>query len=207
MKRFLMVFLVLAAALSAQPVLSLSQPVPVTPGLPAMSTLTLTGNPTDATAIVAFDFAASAEIKSIVSRAAGKLGKCAAKRCILYATTAPVGIVSGPVATLTFTMPDTATDLVLSGIHGVTAAGDAVPVTTSATPVTLTPKPPPSPCDLNSDGLVNSLDVTSFLAAFVAEAMGGACGPADINANGTCDAGDVQRIVAASLGGACRIGQ
>ncbi len=58
-------------------------------------------------------------------------------------------------------------------------------------------------CDLNGDGVVNSLDVQ--LA--VNQAIGAApCSSADLQGTGTCDVVDVQRVIEASLGQACVIG-
>jgi hypothetical protein len=58
-------------------------------------------------------------------------------------------------------------------------------------------------CDLNSDGVVNVVDV----AIAISQALGNTpCGSADLQSNGTCNVIDVQRIVAASLGGQCIVG-
>jgi hypothetical protein len=60
-----------------------------------------------------------------------------------------------------------------------------------------------NPCDLNSDGVVNSTDVQ--LATN--QALGtNACGTADLSGDGTCTVVDVQRVINASLGQACRVG-
>jgi hypothetical protein len=59
-------------------------------------------------------------------------------------------------------------------------------------------------CDLNGDGQVNVLDVQ--LA--VNQALGvSPCTAADLQQNNVCDVTDIQRVVAASLGGACVIGK
>jgi hypothetical protein len=67
------------------------------------------------------------------------------------------------------------------------------------------PAPPPtSPCDLNGDGLVNALDVTSA----VDQALGtAACTNADLVGTGTCTVVDVQRVVNAKDGQVCRVGK
>ena len=63
--------------------------------------------------------------------------------------------------------------------------------------------PAAGPCDLNSDGAVNILDVQIAIG----QALGTtACGSADLNGDGVCNVIDVQRIVNASLGMACRTG-
>lgn len=59
------------------------------------------------------------------------------------------------------------------------------------------------PCDLNSDGVVNAVDVQLAINQVLGTAP---CGSADVNRDGRCDAVDVQRVINASLGQACRIG-
>jgi len=60
-----------------------------------------------------------------------------------------------------------------------------------------------SPCDLNQDGAVNSLDVGSAIAQAVGTA---ACGSADLQHSGSCNIVGVQRVTNASMGQACRVG-
>jgi hypothetical protein len=63
--------------------------------------------------------------------------------------------------------------------------------------------PPPISCDLNGDGKVDGTDVT--LATN--QALGiQPCTTADLQGIGQCTVVGVQRIIAASLGGACKIG-
>lgn len=63
---------------------------------------------------------------------------------------------------------------------------------------------PPAPsCDLNSDGVVNALDVQSAVGQVIGTAT---CSSADLQQNGTCTVVDVQRVVNASLGQACKTG-
>jgi hypothetical protein len=58
-------------------------------------------------------------------------------------------------------------------------------------------------CDLNGDGVVNSLDVQ----AAINQALGSTpCGTADLLQNGQCNVVDVQRVINATLGGVCRVG-
>jgi hypothetical protein len=59
---------------------------------------------------------------------------------------------------------------------------------------------PPSPCDLNGDGVVNFLDVQLAINQAIGIA---ACSNSDLNHDGQCNVVDVQRIIASSLGGAC----
>jgi hypothetical protein len=59
-----------------------------------------------------------------------------------------------------------------------------------------------SPCDLNTDGIVNVLDVQLM----VGQALGTAACTNRLDGAPTCDVIDVQRVVNAALGGACRQG-
>jgi hypothetical protein len=58
-------------------------------------------------------------------------------------------------------------------------------------------------CDLNGDGVVDASDVGIAMN----QALGiSPCGTADLRQSGRCDVVDVQRVIDASLGGACLIG-
>lgn len=60
-----------------------------------------------------------------------------------------------------------------------------------------------SACDLNSDGVVNVVDVQLV----VDQALGIlACTNGDLDGSGRCDVANVQRVVNAALGGICRVG-
>jgi hypothetical protein len=62
----------------------------------------------------------------------------------------------------------------------------------------------PNTCDLNSDGAVNGTDVNLGIS----QALGfAACTNADLDGDGVCTIIDVQRIISASLGGACKTGR
>lgn len=68
------------------------------------------------------------------------------------------------------------------------------------------PTPPPlttSACDLNSDGVINLLDVQIAITQALAAAPCGGVGP---TGGGACNVVDIQRIVNASLGASCRTG-
>ncbi len=65
-----------------------------------------------------------------------------------------------------------------------------------------TAPPPASPCDVNSDGAVNVTDINLSRDAAIGKT---ACNK-DLDGNGRCDVVDTQRIVNASLGGACKTG-
>jgi hypothetical protein len=59
-----------------------------------------------------------------------------------------------------------------------------------------------SPCDVNGDGVVNSIDVQWEIS----EALGVSPCVNDLDGNGVCNVVDVQRIVNAANGSSCRIG-
>jgi hypothetical protein len=59
-----------------------------------------------------------------------------------------------------------------------------------------------SPCDLNSDGAVNTSDVTISKD----QSLGISSCTGDLDSNGKCDVVDVQRVINASLGSTCRTG-
>ena len=61
-----------------------------------------------------------------------------------------------------------------------------------------------SRCDLNRDGRINVLDVQIAIDQVTGAT---ACGSADLLGTGVCVNTDVQRIITASLGGACVVGQ
>ena len=68
---------------------------------------------------------------------------------------------------------------------------------------TAPPPPPPSnACDLNGDGSVNQTDVNLAITA----ALQGAPTP-NLDGSGSATVVDVQRIINASMGGTCRVGQ
>ena len=65
------------------------------------------------------------------------------------------------------------------------------------------PLAPSSPCDLNGDGKVDTLDVQIAIN----QALGiSACSTAALMGSGQCNVVDVQRVINASLGGACMTG-
>jgi hypothetical protein len=62
----------------------------------------------------------------------------------------------------------------------------------------------PASCDINGDGVVNAADVQAAMD----QALGALpCTTANLHNTGTCTVVDVQRVIAASLGGACVTGQ
>jgi len=63
-------------------------------------------------------------------------------------------------------------------------------------------QPPPLTCDLNGDGVVNSLDFTLAIQ----QALGQAVCTEDLDQDGSCSVVEVQRVANAANGQACRIG-
>jgi hypothetical protein len=61
-----------------------------------------------------------------------------------------------------------------------------------------------SSCDLNSDGVVNAVDVQNAINQTLGIAL---CNTADLRRDGHCSVIDVQRVINASLGGICVTGQ
>jgi hypothetical protein len=60
----------------------------------------------------------------------------------------------------------------------------------------------PNPCDINGDGIVNTIDVSLM----VDQALGRTACANDIDVDGKCDVVDVQRVIDAANGAACRTG-
>ena len=79
--------------------------------------------------------------------------------------------------------------------------------TLDAFKLTLSPATPVAAlnqCDLNSDGVVDGVDVQLAINQVLGAAT---CGTAALAQVGTCNVIDVQRVIVAALGGACRIGE
>jgi hypothetical protein len=67
----------------------------------------------------------------------------------------------------------------------------------------ITPSTSSSACDLNADGVVNSLDVQIAIG----QALGSSsCSNGDLNADGICNIVDVQRVINAASGQVCKTG-
>jgi hypothetical protein len=81
--------------------------------------------------------------------------------------------------------------------------GPGCPQVWQGTVQSVSSAPPAGRCDLNSDGVVDLLDVQLAIGQVLGTTP---CGSADLVGNGVCSVIDVQRIVNASLGGTCRIG-
>jgi hypothetical protein len=112
-----------------------------------------------------------------------------------YTIPAPPAI-SGTFGKFRYT-PDIQGNFVYCGGGGVTSDCVSLQVDSSSAP-------PSSACDLNGDGIVNSVDVQIAIN----QALGvTACTTAALTGNGQCNVVDVQRIINASLGGACVTGQ
>lgn len=115
------------------------------------------------------------------------------------------GIPDGTAATITFpapTLPGPVTGVVLtlSGMLGVNAVADSpgIPIVSGPT-FTLTVL---SPCDLNSDGVVDTLDARNVID----QIEGVIPAVTDLNGDGKTNVIDLQRVVNATGGGSCRTG-
>ena len=66
-----------------------------------------------------------------------------------------------------------------------------------------------NPCDIDGNGAVNVADVQSAINQVIKQFQGivGACSSADLIGTGTCSVVDVERVVAASLGGTRKTGK
>jgi hypothetical protein len=60
-----------------------------------------------------------------------------------------------------------------------------------------------SPCDLNYDGVVDSLDVQIAVSQGIGETQ---CTNGDLDEDGICNVVDVQRVIDAAMGQGCRVG-
>jgi hypothetical protein len=87
--------------------------------------------------------------------------------------------------------------------NGAWTSGGTVQATSNTTDFTEILIPSPAyPCDLNSDGVVNSLDV----ALAIQMGLGQLACTADFDGSGTCDIVDVQRVTNAATGQPCGVG-
>jgi hypothetical protein len=84
----------------------------------------------------------------------------------------------------------------------------------SGTEVALVAGPPlatqgVNPCDIDGNGAVNVADVQFAINQVIKQFQGivGACSSADLIGTGTCSVVDVERVVAASLGGTRKTGK
>lgn len=134
---------------------------------------------------------------------------CQGLLCLEYNQTVVTPIVNGPVASIPLTVgpnvtpgsyPITLTALlsaVTSGpltdaLSAVDSSGNAVSIT--STPINLIVL---SKYDLNSDGVVNSLDIQIALSQALKQTP---CTNGDVDGNGKCQIKDVQLVILASLG-------
>lgn len=109
----------------------------------------------------------------------------------------------GSVASFSLVIPANATPgtvvLQPSNVLGASLAGDPVPLTANTLSFVLAS--PLSRCDVNGDGLTNIQDVTFMLN----QILGLAACSTDLNADGKCTVVDLSRVIAAALGGSCRV--
>lgn len=110
-------------------------------------------------------------------------------------------LADGVVVSMTLSVPNTTPTgpqtLSLSNLVAVSTAGVPLPITTTPMQVTVT-----SACDLNNDGSVNGTDVSLMLS----QVTGATACTNDLTGDGKCNVIDLERIIVAALGGACRTG-
>lgn len=107
---------------------------------------------------------------------------------------------NGTIATYSFTPTASGTlNFSLSGTLGATPDGSAIAVGVGI-PLQLTVL---SPCDLNGDGTVDSVDLANIVTQIVGLV---ACTSGDLDGDGKCTVFDAQRLVAAATGGTCKVG-
>lgn len=140
----------------------------------------------------------------------GKTMQCAPTaagvRCISFGmNTKPYIGAGGILATLNLTLgqatPGAASLAIVAPLSAAADATAIAVVPSSALPITIYP-PLPSPCDLNSDGVVDTADVVLSLNQALGSA---ACSNADLNADGNCDLADLAKVIMAQTGQACSV--
>ncbi len=198
---FLVLFLFTLRGLSAQ---SLSMSAVQVPSQRGVVTVHVT-YATPAADVAGLQWSLALPVGVTVTTAAGAADTTAAKTllcrtdgtmCLVYGVNQTM-IGSGDVAVYTVTFPANTPPgnytFTMSGVLGVSTTGSPLSVAAAA-PLTVSIS---SSYDLNSDGVVNSADVT--LA--VNQALGKtACNTADFNGDGACNLVDVQAIIRAALG-------
>ena len=143
----------------------------------------------------------------LVVRVADANGNPVASVPVTFAVTSGVATLTGGVTQLvvnTDSQGQASTTLTL-GANGGVVTVTASSGTLAGSPFVFTENGAviSSACDLNGDGVVNSIDVQIAIS----QALGSApCGSADLTGDGVCNVIDVQRVIDANLGGACRVG-
>ncbi len=212
MRLFFLVCLlfVSGAALFAQTLTLTSAPARV--GAPVAITVTLSGAsqagiaaaqwfvPTQPGIAIAPGPAITAAAKNLVCQTANGIFGCVAAG--MPSSGGFTALSDGVLATITFPMPPNGAPMPLTNMLGANAAGDAPGIAISSGPLlTLAPI---SPCDVNSDGRTDILDIRNVI-----DQIQGVISPAtaDLNGDGKVDVIDLQRVVnAAQQGGTCRTG-
>jgi hypothetical protein len=208
MKPILLSFL--ATIVLAQPRITLTGP-PVRPGSTAVITATITGAAgvasiswvIPATPGASTNSGKMVPVPGAATIAAGKTLSCAFRPTLSDFICTVFGgnvLADGVLATVSFPAPSTSLTLPLSGMIGVNAAADSPGIAVTSGPVfTLAPL---SPCDINTDGTIDLLDVRNVVDQIerVVPAV------TDLNGDGRTDVIDLQRVINAVVDGVCRLG-
>jgi hypothetical protein len=192
------VFLVLAlSALAHAQSLTVTATGPVRAGTTFTATVAIAGTP----AVAATNFTMQlppgwtingTPAPGTSALAAQKLIHCgsgATPICVVYGANRTV-IAPGPIAVFQLSVPMTAagpTPVSLAGIVGASAAAAAIPLTTLPVSVEIL-----SIYDLNSDGLVDAVDMQVVLDQITGAAP---CGTADFTGDGKCDSLDLMKLI------------
>ncbi len=216
MKRITLLFILAAAAFAQQPnalSFAVTNPGPIRAG----NTLQIAASISGSAAVTqsAFQFNIRSSVPGTwgiqpgaVVTAAGKTLTCTPDapnnglRCLAGGLNANT-IADGVVAVLTFDIPVSATPgsvtILPSSLAGASGAGDSLAL--ASAPATFTLAPPLSPCDINSDGIVDAQDVQLVLS----QILGLSAPSVDLDNDGRTGPADFQRVVNAVNGGPCKI--
>lgn len=202
MKRFILFFVAIAAYGQTTATLAPNCPNNTQrPGMDATCSLVLTNGATPATALqwqTAVTGISGVSILQSVAGTAGTAGKSVtcnpANFCTLWSNDQAT-IANGQVATIRLTIPASGTlNVSVTGPLGSTAIGDKITIAASPL-VTVSVR---DKCDINGDGQTTVADVTAYNTAILSGTA------PDLDGDGVGTVADLQRVVNAAGGQACR---